>query len=111
MRTNPLPVLLLAAVDANLRKSEGGKETNVPGDHQKPELVSNTRTNGEVGEVLADGFHKSTEERLSTESLNANIGGKEPSCKSDHQGQRLLVEPLVATGSRDTDGSADRSSS
>lgn len=38
MRTNPLPVLLLAAVDANLRKSEGGKETNVPGDHQKPEL-------------------------------------------------------------------------
>lgn len=74
-----LPVLLLAALHANLSQGQSQEKANVPADQVEPELVIKGRAGGEVGQVGADGLGEQTEQRLSAESRHGNVGRSKPS--------------------------------
>lgn len=51
----------------------------MPGDEVEPELIVQSRAGGEVGQVVTDGSHESSEEAGSSKSLNGEVRGDGPS--------------------------------
>lgn len=101
-----LPVLLLASLDSNLGKSQGDEQTKMPGHHVEPEGVSEGWSLWEVGQVGADALSEESEQGLSSERRDSNVGWDEPSGGSNHQGEWLLLEPFVLTSSCPGDDNA-----
>lgn len=101
-----LPVLLLASLDSNLGKSQGDKQSKMPGHHVEPEGISESWSLWEVSQVGADALSEESEQGLSSESRDSNVRWDEPSSRSNHQGEWLLLEPFVLTSSCPGDDNA-----
>ncbi len=101
----PLPVSLLASLEANLSQRHCHEQTDVPGDHVQPELVVEGWAGREVGHILADGGGEEPEQRLATKGTHTNIRGNEPAGGRGHQHGRVLLDPVGRVGiSADDDG-------
>lgn len=88
------PVSLALALHADLSQRQGDEKTYVPGHHQQPKVVGQGRTRGELTQQLCNLAVQGTEERLTTKRRHRNRRRDGPAEETQHQHQRLLLQPF-----------------